>query len=85
MLSEVQEKSSTTPTDTAQVAVAPQAAVSPTKTQTTTATTVKVVSTVPRKTFEQQEPAIFGIWIVAIAYVAILILRRTVKMKKAHH
>lgn len=85
MLSGVQEEAiiASSNTDSCQTAITPQVATPQVNTQTSAVTTIKPI--IPRKTFVQQEPAIFFIWGLAIFYIAILIANSIIKNKKAHN
>ena len=55
---------------------------------TATQETPRTTATTPamhRKSFKEQEPAIFSIIGFAVAYIAALIINRIIKTRKTHH
>lgn len=85
MLSGVQEEAvmASSNTDSCQTAITPQVVAPQVNTQKNAVTTIK--PSIPRKTFVQQEPAIFFIWGFAIIYIVILIANSTIRNKKVHN
>ena len=56
-----------------------------TATQETPRTIAATTPAMHRKSFKEQEPAIFSIIGFAVAYIAALIINRIIKTRKTHH